>query len=63
MKVWIGKSNLCGLRDSFLVLPELEANHHYSYWAHKNAWSMDGLPGMKRGTVAAKKYSVGPSTS
>jgi hypothetical protein len=32
-----------------------------SYWAYKNAWSMDGLPGMKRGTVAAKKYSVAPS--
>ncbi|KAI1641527.1 hypothetical protein F4809DRAFT_587106 [Biscogniauxia mediterranea] len=30
------------------------------YWAHKNAWSMDGLPGMPRGLVAAKKHSVAP---
>ncbi|KAI1506015.1 hypothetical protein F5X99DRAFT_366868 [Biscogniauxia marginata] len=30
------------------------------YWAFKNAWSMDGLPGMPRGLEAAKKYSVEP---
>ena len=40
----------------------MQADHLRSYWAYKNAWSMDGLPGMKRGTVAAKKYSVAPST-
>lgn len=30
------------------------------YWAYKNAWSMDGLPGMQRGTWAAKEFSVAP---
>ncbi|KAJ3571897.1 hypothetical protein NPX13_g5227 [Xylaria arbuscula] len=30
------------------------------YWALKNAWSMDGLPGMKRGLKAGKEYSVVP---
>lgn len=28
--------------------------------AYKNAWSMDGLPGMKRGTWAAKEFNVAP---
>ena len=31
-----------------------------TYWAYKNAWSMDGLPGMKRGTWAAGEYKVAP---
>ncbi|KAI1337142.1 pyridoxamine phosphate oxidase family protein [Xylariaceae sp. FL0016] len=30
------------------------------YWALKNAWSMDGLPGMSRGLEAGKKYSIEP---
>lgn len=30
------------------------------YWAFKNAWSMDGLPGMQRGLVAAKKKNIAP---
>ncbi|TID23597.1 hypothetical protein E2P81_ATG03162 [Venturia nashicola] len=30
------------------------------YWAYKNAWSMDGLPGMKRALVAAKTEGVAP---
>ncbi|KAK3721972.1 hypothetical protein LTR37_002788 [Vermiconidia calcicola] len=30
------------------------------YWAYKNAWSMDGLPALQRGAVAAKKYSIAP---
>ncbi|QDS69482.1 hypothetical protein FKW77_006472 [Venturia effusa] len=30
------------------------------YWAYKNAWSMDGLPGMKRGLLAAKTEGVAP---
>lgn len=30
------------------------------YWAYKNAWSMDGLPGMQRGTWAAKEFTVEP---
>ncbi|CAJ2504451.1 Uu.00g118450.m01.CDS01 [Anthostomella pinea] len=41
----------------------LEGNEKESmdrYWALKNAWSMDGLPGMQRGLVAGKKYSVEP---
>lgn len=32
----------------------------YRYWAYKNAWSMDGLPGMKRALVAAKTEGVAP---
>lgn len=30
------------------------------YWAYKNAWSMDGLPGMKVATKAAEDFSVEP---
>ncbi|TGJ78811.1 hypothetical protein E0Z10_g9945 [Xylaria hypoxylon] len=32
------------------------------YWALKNAWSMDGLPGMKRGLKAGKEFSIEPIT-
>ncbi|KAI0602808.1 hypothetical protein F4775DRAFT_535816, partial [Biscogniauxia sp. FL1348] len=53
------------LNDHFARKEErfLQGNEKESmdrYWAHKNAWSMDGLPGMPRGLVAAKKYSVEP---
>ena len=30
------------------------------YWAYKNAWSMDGLPGMQRAGWAAKEFDVAP---
>src|SRR4051812_30955201 len=30
------------------------------YWAFKNAWSMDGLPGMKRGVETGKTDDVKP---
>lgn len=30
------------------------------YWALKNAWSMDGLPGMRRGLEAGKQFSIEP---
>ncbi|KAI1427198.1 pyridoxamine phosphate oxidase family protein [Xylaria sp. FL1777] len=30
------------------------------YWALKNAWSMDGLPGMRRGLKAGKEFSIEP---
>ncbi|KAI8946324.1 pyridoxamine phosphate oxidase family protein [Xylaria longipes] len=30
------------------------------YWALKNAWSMDGLPAMRRGLKAGKEFSVEP---
>lgn len=30
------------------------------YWALKNAWSMDGLPGMRRGLEACKQFSIEP---
>lgn len=30
------------------------------YWAYKNAWSIDGLPGMKTATQTAKKKEVAP---
>ncbi|KAI0154127.1 pyridoxamine phosphate oxidase family protein [Xylariaceae sp. FL1272] len=30
------------------------------YWALKNAWSIDGLPGMQRGLVAGRQFSIEP---
>lgn len=30
------------------------------YWAYKNAYSMDGLPGMQRGLLTAKEEKVAP---
>ena len=30
------------------------------YWAYKNAWSMDGLPGLKRGVEAGRNEGVEP---
>ncbi|KAI3330667.1 pyridoxamine phosphate oxidase family protein [Ustulina deusta] len=30
------------------------------YWALKNAWSMDGLPGMRRGLKAGKEFAIEP---
>lgn len=30
------------------------------YWAYKNAWSMDGMPGMQRALVAGKREKVAP---
>ncbi|KAI2604853.1 uncharacterized protein GGS25DRAFT_502223 [Hypoxylon fragiforme] len=30
------------------------------YWALKNSWSMDGLPGMPRGIKAGRFYSIDP---
>ncbi len=32
----------------------------FRYWAYKNAWSMDNLPGMKRGLAAAKVENIAP---
>jgi hypothetical protein len=30
------------------------------YWAYKNAWSVDGLPGMKQGLLTAKQEKIAP---
>jgi len=30
------------------------------YWAYKNAWSVDGLPGMRRALKAGNEFSVAP---
>ena len=30
------------------------------YWAYKNAWSMDGMEGMRRALVAGKRENVAP---
>ncbi|KAI0468790.1 pyridoxamine phosphate oxidase family protein [Xylaria cf. heliscus] len=30
------------------------------YWAFKNAWSMDGLPAMRRGLKTGKEFSIEP---
>ncbi|OTB17084.1 hypothetical protein K445DRAFT_330643 [Daldinia sp. EC12] len=41
----------------------LEGNEKESmdrYWALKNAWSMDGLPGMPRGLKAGRVYAIEP---
>jgi len=32
----------------------------FRYWAYKNAWSVDGLPGMRRGILAGKRDKVVP---
>lgn len=45
-------------KDKFDAGNERESMNHY--WAYKNAWSMDGLPGMQRASWAAKEYSVAP---
>lgn len=45
-------------KEKFDAGNEKESMDHY--WAYKNAWSMDGLPGMQRGTWAAKEFSVAP---
>jgi len=48
---------------------KLEAKHERTgedkdsldhYWAYKNSYSIDGLPGMKRGNLARKKWNVTP---
>jgi hypothetical protein len=33
---------------------------NFRYWAYKNAWSVDGLPGMQRGQEVAKRDNVTP---
>lgn len=55
-KVWTSESPSLTASCALSEIPNLL----YSYWAYKNAWSMDGLPGLQRGGVAAKKYSVAP---
>ncbi|OTA97544.1 hypothetical protein M434DRAFT_65363 [Hypoxylon sp. CO27-5] len=44
--------------DKYLAGNEKESMDRY--WALKNAWSMDGLPGMLRGREAASRYGVKP---
>lgn len=36
------------------------AEPYCRYWAYKNSWSMDGLPGMRRALVAGKRENVKP---
>lgn len=38
----------------------MKANDCVRYWAYKNAESMDGLPGMRRGVETAKREKVEP---
>jgi hypothetical protein len=33
---------------------------YFRYWAHKNALSVDGLPGMQRGQEVAKRENIAP---
>ncbi|KAI2611829.1 hypothetical protein GGR54DRAFT_340220 [Hypoxylon sp. NC1633] len=44
--------------DKFLAGNEKESMDRY--WALKNAWSIDGLPGMKRGLEAGRVYAIEP---
>ncbi|KAI0376051.1 hypothetical protein F5Y04DRAFT_286332 [Hypomontagnella monticulosa] len=44
--------------DKFLAGNEKESMDRY--WALKNAWSMDGLPGMPRGLAAGRAYAIEP---
>ena len=53
-KAWIGMSSLALSRSVVLTLT------NFRYWAYKNAWSIDGLPGMQRGQEAAKRDNVTP---
>lgn len=34
--------------------------NEYRYWAYKSAWSMDGLPAMKRGLEVGRRDQVQP---
>ena len=53
-RVWISKLSIrCQARPVQILTV-------CSYWAYKNAWSMDGLPGMQRGIRAAKTHGVAP---
>ncbi|KAI2462918.1 hypothetical protein F4781DRAFT_437966 [Annulohypoxylon bovei var. microspora] len=45
--------------DKFLAGNEKESIDRY--WALKNAWSMDGLPGMPRGLKAGRLYAIKPA--
>ncbi|KAI0008207.1 hypothetical protein F4779DRAFT_462362 [Xylariaceae sp. FL0662B] len=44
--------------DKFLAGNEKESMDRY--WALKNAWSMDGLPGMPRGLTAGRIHAIEP---
>ncbi|KAI0393022.1 pyridoxamine phosphate oxidase family protein [Xylariaceae sp. FL0594] len=53
------------LRDHFRKKEErfLRGDENESmdrYWAYKNAWSVDGLPAMRRGLKAGEEFSVAP---
>lgn len=59
------KSYRTTLNDFFKkrVKNEEEGNHKDGierYWAYKNALSIDGIPGMRRGVETAKRESVEP---
>ena len=57
-KAWISKCSDCLSHACALVAQPTD--FLCSYWAYKNAWSMDGLPGMQRGLKAGQKYGVVP---
>lgn len=38
----------------------VETDFRDRYWAYKNAWSMDGLPGLQRGVATGAKDKVKP---
>ncbi|KAI1404755.1 hypothetical protein F4819DRAFT_81696 [Hypoxylon fuscum] len=44
--------------EKFLAGNEKESMDRY--WALKNAWSIDGLPGMQRGLKAGRAYAIEP---
>ena len=61
-KVWIGEPLQHLLLKLALVLSHgvIVLTHCSRYWAFKNAYSMDGLPGMKRGFEVGKREKVAP---
>ena len=48
------------LTTSIILPPMINDLTALRYWAYKNAWSMDQLPGMKRGLAAAKIENIAP---
>nr|POE94448.1 pyridoxamine 5'-phosphate oxidase family protein usto [Quercus suber] len=42
------------------VLTALTDRRRHSYWAYKNAYSMDGLPGLPQGLRTAKEETIAP---
>ena len=49
---------MCAALEFYWEAPS--AHDRDRYWAYKNAWSVDGLPGMKRGLLVGNAERVAP---